>query len=384
MSLRARLQRILLVLAVATSGTVTTALPAEAEATALCRLLDVQVPADVTDHQVMIVPGTAARTWTIHGELCLPSGATASTVLLALHGITYKHDYWDPGYQPERYSFARAMAAAGYATYAPDRLGYGDSSHPASALVSLDSDVAVTHSLIGSLRTGGVGGTGFRRVVLVGNSYGSAISWRESELHNDADAVVATGYASVLQNDAILQLLGALRPAAADPAFAGRGLDPGYLTPRPGQRETGFIYYPDNADPAMVAYDEARMRDTVTVGEGSIFLHLGAYPLGPFDIPNVPQTENINIPSFLLNGSHDTLTCGPQLTHCTSDRVLQNAENRYFSASACFRAGVVPASGHVLNLHRNAAVAFAKIRAWLDQAVGPDGSRLPAYRARCK
>jgi pimeloyl-ACP methyl ester carboxylesterase len=275
------------------------------------------------------------------------------------------------------------MAAAGYATFAPDRLGYGDSAHPASTLVSLDSDVAVAHALIGMLRAGDVGGTGFRHVVLVGNSYGSAIAWRESDLHNDADAVIATGYASVLQNAPVLQLLSTLHPAADDPAFAGRHLDPGYVTPRPGQRATGFIYDPGNADPAMIAHDEATMRDIVTIGEGSIFLHLGAYSAGPVDIPNAAQTDAIRIPTFLLNGGRDTLTCGAQLTNCTSDQALQDSEKRYFSPAACLRAAVIPDSGHVLNLHRNAPQAFAQIRRWLDEAVGSDGLRATPYRAGC-
>lgn len=101
--------------------------------------------------------------------------------------------------------------------------------------------------------------------------------------------MIATGYASVLQTNEVAQLISTLRPAAADPDFADRGLDPGYLIPQRGHRETGFIYHSGNADPALVAYDDSRMRDTVTVGKGSIFLHLGGYAVGPLEAPNLPQ-----------------------------------------------------------------------------------------------
>jgi len=168
---------------------------------ASCRLIDTTVPGSVTDKQVVPAAGTSAADYTVHGELCTPTkGPAARTVLLALHGITYTHLYWNSGFEPEHYSFTRAMAGAGYATFAIDRLGYGDSSRPPSALVSLDSGAEVAHQLIGQLREGHIGGTAFKRVVLVGHSYGTATSWRESAQYNDADAMIGTGWGSTIQS----------------------------------------------------------------------------------------------------------------------------------------------------------------------------------------
>lgn len=390
MTLRSSIRRTTLVLAsaaalVASLTTTATAAPA-AKSGMTCELLDLSVPGTVTDAQAIPAAGTSTGDYTIRSEYCRPAkGPAPKVVLLALHGITYTHTYWNPGFQDDTYSFAQAMTKAGYATLALDRLGYGDSSHPASPLVTLDSQAAVAHEVIKQLRAGQVADTSFKRVVLVGHSYGSATSWRESAQFNDADAIIATGWGSTIQTQPLARFFTGFYPSAVDPKFAGKGYDPGYFTPMPGTRAMDFLYDLNNADPAMLDYDYNTLRDTVTGGEAFTFYNrYGAIPVAPsFELPLSDQTKSIKIPVFLINGENELFFCGPSQSHCESSQALQKAESQYFSPSACFRATSIPDAGHDLNLQRNAPMTYQAVLTYLGQAFGTDGSKLDSYKSGC-
>jgi pimeloyl-ACP methyl ester carboxylesterase len=134
-------------------------------------------------------------------RLCEPSGAstTAGTLLVLVHGITYDRNYWDipdPTGHTDRYSFVAAALKAKFSTLSVDRIGAGSSSHPLSALVTIDSNAYTVHQLIQAVRSGGIRRTGgrlFDTVVLVGHSYGSWTTWFEATRYDDVDAVVLTG-----------------------------------------------------------------------------------------------------------------------------------------------------------------------------------------------
>src|SRR5258706_486707 len=134
-------------------------------------------------------------------RLCEPSGASASagTLLVLVHGITYDRNYWDfpdPTGHTHRYSFVPAALKAKYSTLSIRRIGAGSSSHPLSALVTIDSNAYTVHQLIQAVRSGGIRRTGgrlFDTVVLVGHSYGSWTTWFEATRFDDVDAVVLTG-----------------------------------------------------------------------------------------------------------------------------------------------------------------------------------------------
>ncbi len=84
-----------------------------------------------------------------------------------------------------------------------------------------------------ALRTGAVAGHAVRHVVMVGHSVGSAETWLEAARYHDIDALIVTGALHAISPD-ISALQNDLYPAADDPAFAGTGLDTGYLTTQPG------------------------------------------------------------------------------------------------------------------------------------------------------
>ncbi len=326
----------------------------------------------------------------IHGRLCLPPGKKKpTTVMLAMHGITYTNSYWNVDLEPETYNFAQYMAGAGYAVFSIDRLGHGKSSKPPSALVTLDAHAEVAHQLIGKLRAGEVGGSKFGKVILVGYSYGSATSLRESSKYNDADAVIATAWGNTFQNRALARVFATFTPAQLDPRFADRPI--GDLTLGPNGREQNFFYDLSNVDPKILEYARTELADTLSMGEAmSFYPRFGAVPLGyaprsdeEIELPQSDNTARIAIPTFLINGTFELFFCGADQKHCTSSQELQRTESKYYSAASCFRAAVIPNSGHNLNLQRNAPFAFATIRIFADQVLGPDGKKAESYRARC-
>jgi pimeloyl-ACP methyl ester carboxylesterase len=87
----------------------------------------------------------------VYGELCVPSGRAPSTVQLLVHGTTYNHNYWDWPENPEVHSHVRAALKAGYATFNVDRLGVGQSTKPASHLVTLAATIDTLHQVITQL-----------------------------------------------------------------------------------------------------------------------------------------------------------------------------------------------------------------------------------------
>jgi len=359
-----------------------------------CQFVDTTVPGSVLGQQMVPVPvsvdlGSPLR---IHGRLCLPAGDPPRTVLLALHGWTYTNQYWDVGYQPGTYSFADHMTGAGYAVYAIDRLGYGQSDHPLSAAVTVDMQAAAVHQVVQQLRTGAIGGAAFDRVALVGHSMGSAVALLESSEYNDADAVIATGFGSTTQLEPAARFASSVarQPAMLDPKTSGEvGLDPGYVTTPPGGRAVDYLYYLDNADPSLLNYDDNVLRDTAAFPELPTALkQLGGVSLGT--LPNTGEeltlplpgvTQRIQIPTFLLNGARDLIFCGPDLSHCRSSQALQQSESPHYSPAACFRAAVIDQSGHNVNLQRNAPVAYETIQSWIDQSLGPDGTK---HRSTCR
>jgi pimeloyl-ACP methyl ester carboxylesterase len=307
---------------------------------------------------VALAQGQAAQ-YTIFGELCLPPGANphdVQTVHLAVHGATYSHLYNAWPLEPGTYSYADALMKAGYAVFTFDRIGIGQSSHPAGASVTIDANAFVVHQLVQGLRSGSIGRTAFRRVVLVGHSLGSITSLAEASAYHDVDGVVLTGISHAVTSSAAnaLQFV----QANQDPRFAGQNLDDDYMTTVPGTRGSAFYYLPVT-DPRVLALDEAT-KETVTTAELNSF--------GPTLAPATSLA--IHVPVLIVNGQFDQLVCGDGFAICVSGAALAAAEAPFFAPEACLQTVVTPRSGHDLNLEPSAPATYAAIRAWSDAYVG--------------
>jgi pimeloyl-ACP methyl ester carboxylesterase len=305
----------------------------------------------------------------IYGELCVPTGKRPAAVMLLTHGITYDHNYFDiPGFDG-KYSYAASAASVGYATLSIDRIGSGRSTRPPSALVGMNANVWIAHQLVQKLRHGEIAATAgriaFKKVLQVGHSFGSGVTWLEASRYKDVDGIIATGANHFPRVDTITQtLVPSLLPSPLDAKFKGHQFDPGYLTTRPGTRYADFMA-PGNVNPALVAQDE-KLKQTVTATE---FAQI------PFDIG---ETLDIDVPVLVAQGNKDSLFCGAG-AECTSERALVAAEGPKLGNPPCVDGYLQPGAGHDNVLMRNAQDFFNALNAWALITVPPDGSK-PASR----
>lgn len=293
----------------------------------------------------------------IAGRLCVPAGATS--VQLLLHGYTYGQFYWDIPFQPERYSYVAAANQAGYATLSIDRLGSGGSFRPLSALVDIENNVSVVNQIVRALRSGAIGGTAFRRVVLVGHSYGSLISFIVAGRFQNVDALVPTGASHQMNTvNALTRLIPAMQSATLDPKFASSGLDLGYLTTRIGTRAAVF-YNVRNTDSAVIALDE-QLKETVSSLE-----MITAIPASVFN-----PSRQINIPVLAVNATDEPYFCNGLLAgDCSSVAALVASERPFYGPGVTLDALVVRDAGHNVTLARSAPQTLAAIQEWLSEHV---------------
>jgi pimeloyl-ACP methyl ester carboxylesterase len=272
-------------------------------------------------------------------------------VQLLVHGATYDHSYWDFPYQPGTYSYVKAMAKAGYATFNFDRIGNGESDHPLPELVTIQANAYVVHQLVRSLKTGSIEGHVFHKVLLAGHSVGSAISVAEAATYADVDGVLLTGFLHFVDPAVLLTLAADVYPAKLDPLFRNISLiTPGYLTTKPNTRGRLFYYTP-NADANVIATDEAT-KATITDAEFATF----------FSISNSMVSRRIQVPVLVAVGQYDSIFCLGTFS-CTNTDTVKTYELPYYAPQAQLQVIVIPNAGHDLNLQINAPTD------WYPQAI---------------
>lgn len=290
---------------------------------------------------------------TVRGQLCLPANNTPRTVQVLVHGGTYNRAYWDlPG--NATYSYQRDMASAGYATFAIDGLGSGESSQPLSALITGATQASVVHQVVARVRAG-VTGTRFGKVVLTGHSMGSGIVVLAAATYRDVDGVVLTGMTHSMD---VVRLTGifvdGIRPSTLDPILSWRHSDPGYLTTLPGTR--GVFHDPGDVRPEIVTADEDTKDQVATTVVPDL---LAAAFVGPASL-------GIDAPVLIANGQQDTLFCAYK---CADDDALYAAETPYFSEKARLTVHLTPRAGHSVALSEHADDHRTAIRTWIQGTV---------------
>lgn len=195
----------------------------------------------------------------------------------------------------------------------------------------------------------------FQKVILVGHSYGSLTSWSEASDYQDVDGVILSGVSHDSGSDSTERILLPLYPAALDPAFVGKVVDPLYQTMRPGTRYYAS-YEPGQVDPAVLALDE-RTKSTMVLTELSS-LTLDSHPL------------DLRVPVLLVNGSEDRVFCGA--TNCASAENLRTEELPHLGTQVpCVDAFLLPGAGHAINTVLTAQDWFAVAQSWATQRIGP-------------
>jgi pimeloyl-ACP methyl ester carboxylesterase len=281
--------------------------------------------------------------WTVRGFLMRPEGCTSS-VLLALHGLSYGQWAWDFPLQPETYSVARALAARGYAMIAIDELGYGEShgasqpGHPNGYTLSVEAYADMTAQIIKQIRAGTYEGPVFSKVGLIGHSAGTEIAELTTGLYPDlVEALIATAYTHepFVNNDWLV------REWFLDNQ---RALMDDYEEFEQGVRAQDMYNLP-NADPDVVALDNS-MAQLTPSGE---VLSIGLQP-SRFLLPTITK------PVLVLLAEKDELFPG----------ALHGENEMLWFTLAEKTLEIIPNAGHTFMLHKNAAVGNDMIADWLD------------------
>lgn len=289
----------------------------------------------------------------VAGTLCTPDtwaqGGHQLDVLV--HGATYNRAYWDWPVNTAQYSYVESALQQGRATFAYDRLGAGQSSRPPAVFISNAVDAHALHQVIQALQGD------YDAVTVVGHSLGSLVAVEEASTYQDVDKLVITGLLHAQGSD-FVNVIGGSYPAALDPQFFGKILDPAYLTTVPNTR--GQRFYNGTADPAVIAYDEAH-KDVVPATQIADVFSLLSF-LAPPPINNASQ---IHVPVLVAVGEDDTLVCG-LLVDCSSPADVHANEAAYYTSVPSLTTEVVPNTGHNLTLHPSAGTSFATINDWIE------------------
>ena len=155
-------------------------------------------------------------------------------------------------------------------------------------------------------------------------------------------------------------MLANIIPAALDPRFAGRVVDPGYLTTSPGTRYSAF-HRPGPNIPGATAHDEAT-KDVVAVGEvvDTILLTTTV----------APCSRRIEVPVRRVMGD-DPHFCGPSGgSDCSSAEALRQSEAPFYAPAADLRTAVLPGYGHSINYAPEAPDYHQAVVHWAESTVG--------------
>ncbi|MEV4237185.1 alpha/beta fold hydrolase [Nocardia sp. NPDC049737] len=286
---------------------------------------------------------------TMGATLCRP-GQPTGTIVVLLSGAATNARYWDWPIQPQTYSARRALTtAAGYATLTLDLLGTGTSTRPPSAAVIATVQAQGVHEIVTALRTGINGHPEFQTIILGGVSLGAGVAAMAAATYHDVDGVLLQGFSHSVSPMETLKAVGGFVPAATDPRFADRGLDPGYLTTRQGSRAASFVG--PNTDPVALTVDDAEVADTFSPAEMVDGLMSTIAPLTSF----------IDAPVLIVNGELDLL-CARAV--CASSASLADAERSYFAPAAQLQTYVLPGAGHAVTVAPNTGLFQDCLVAW--------------------
>ncbi|KAI1670820.1 alpha/beta-hydrolase [Pyrenophora tritici-repentis] len=292
-------------------------------------------------------PTNVSGTYQLYVELCVPADPVAALKVQTLqflnHGGSLDHTYWDlaPGY-----SYVDVAAAAGYATFNYDRLGYGLSDHPdPNQVVQAALQREIAHQIIGVLRKATIVGNAIKNLVGVGHSAGSALTMAiVAKYPQDFDALILTGISTSIEGVVIAQVAFNLIPAALDPSGRFNGLDKGYLTQGAVAQDFQFPFYryPD-FDPTIFR-KQFDIRQTIVFGELLTFNNVVA--------PQPAYTGPVDV----VLGQQDYIFCQANCSYPTNQ--AQTFVNALFPTSRSKSTFLQPNSGHLIAQHYTAGDGF--------------------------
>lgn len=289
--------------------------------------------------KVRIANGTNLK---IVGYLYSRGSVRDKTLLVAVHGATYDHSYWDaPRVNQHSYSFACYMARRNYGVLAIDNLGAGESTGEGKIdgdAIRLADEWDAIGQLLTQLRAPRHNpiGCGFDKMVLVGHSFGSLAAIGAQAAGHPADALIVTGWSH-------------MPPPGGVPVDSSVVLQ---LAATPYVRIAGALrtqlYFGPTADPDVIAYDAERLADQLPRG---VFLDA----FGAAFNPVLSRANKVTGKVLVQLAEHDALF--------SSDG---NAERAAYPL-AQVTAQTLPRIGHSFNLHPENRQGWSLMDTWLRQ-----------------
>jgi pimeloyl-ACP methyl ester carboxylesterase len=274
----------------------------------------------------------------------VPSASCTSSVLLLLHDVSYASHQWDLPYEPERYSTARLLAAAGYPTVAIDFPGHGstDGGDGNRMHVALYADVA--SQVVSQLRSGtyrtfnGRPASRYAAVGLLGAGVGTEVSELVAARDPQIAVLVATGWTHFPSPQFLRDFANWDVPQTIGTSYTYFGGLP--------DRRVKYMYDTRAADPSVVKKDTALSQHSPS---GLILTMMSQ--------PSRAMMAGIEIPVLLLLGENDYMFPS---SHAETEFGL-------FSGAADKTMTVVGRAGHSLFLHHSAPESHQAVVDWLRQ-----------------
>ncbi|POS70268.1 hypothetical protein DHEL01_v211339 [Diaporthe helianthi] len=269
------------------------------------------------------------KAYNVFATYCEPDKGPSDTVQLLTHGIGFDRGYWDVDINDFNYSYTQvANDEYGYSTFAWDRLGIGRSEH-GHAFNEIQSflEIGALNALTQQLRNGSIKGISksFNKVVHVGHSFGSILSYSLEVLHpNASDGLVLTGFSHVSEYKPYFALGSNFVLAKSLEPF--KDYEDGYLANgSPSGVQTDY-FATGSFDPALLDL-AVKWGKPVAIGELLTFAGASTEP-NPLKGPVM----------IITGGESDSLLVKPELKSRYTD-IPQN-ETSHFAEEIALRQGL--------------------------------------------
>jgi pimeloyl-ACP methyl ester carboxylesterase len=310
---------------------------------------------------------TISKTYDIHAQLCVPpNGAKKSSVYLATHGGVFDSRYWDAQVEPKKHNFVEAVLEEGYSILIYDRLACGKSDKPdAYTDVQAPAEVEILRGISELLRSGKISkyasnSIAFDKIIHVGHSYGSFVTYAFTSLYPDlSDAVVLTGFINSYEiGENRVTAMGLEYAPENDPKLFG-DFGSGYVVPSTkSATQTGFFSSRVNETTGIGGFEPKLLDYAFSIRQPN-----GAAALGSALalLPSVPTAPQYTGPVQFMLGEFDFLIC---LGDCR-DAYNATLVNEMYPKAKGVDVYLQPGTGHGLPFHNNAQLGFRTMFDWL-------------------
>ncbi|KAM4057703.1 serine aminopeptidase, s33 domain-containing protein [Hirsutella rhossiliensis] len=315
-----------------------------------------------TNYSQSIITGHTSITkdYKLATTYCEPENGPGHTLQVLTHGLGFDRSYWDFSYNNYNYSYVNQAIRQGYSTLSWDRLGVGQSSHgdPLSE-IQIALETAALKALTERVKDGKLGDvkTKFSKMVHIGHSYGSAITFSLSSMYpNITDGIVLTGFSQNPSFVANIALGGNFAPVKENPVLANKYPE-GYLAPKSSIDVHIIFFAPGDFDPKVLDI-VASAGQPVTPGEILTFSTIGS-------------ESQFGGPVLIITGEKDIPFCGGDCFNAMSvngsapDLLEMSRPN--FEKASVFQTKVVPGAGHGLNQQYSSGFTYKVILDFLSQ-----------------